>query len=278
MNWRIRGTVLNTEKPLIMGIVNVTPDSFYDGGRYAAADKAIAHGLKLAEEGADLLDIGGESTRPGSSPVPEEEELKRVMPVIERLAREVKIPISVDTCKSAVAEKALAAGAQIVNDISALRFDRRLAEVVRSLQSGLVLMHMQGTPRDMQSAPCYCDTIAEIYRFLEERLEFCTSAGIEEDRLAVDPGIGFGKRLEDNLLILNRLSEFKKLNRPLLVGASRKSFLGKITGLPAEERLEGSLAAAVIACVNGANILRVHDVKETKQALEVAYAIVKSSV
>ena len=276
--WEIKEGVIRLNKPLIMGILNVTPDSFYDGGKYAHVDEAIKRGLEMEKEGADIIDIGGESSRPGSSYVSETEEMERVIPVIENLSAEkINIPISCDTYKSRVAERALSSGAKIINDISALRFDKQMVEVVKKYKPGVVIMHMKGTPKDMQKDPSYTDTIGEIYDFFNKRLTFLTEKGIEEKHIVVDPGIGFGKRLQDNLILLKRLSEFKKLGRPILIGTSRKSFIDKISNVPVEERLEGSLASAVIAYINGARIFRVHDIKETKKVLEVAYAIENSN-
>ncbi len=258
-----------------MGIVNVTPDSFYDGGRYRETDKAVERALTLIEEGADLIDIGGESSRPGSQPVSEAEELKRVIPVIERLAGQVKVPISCDTCKSRVAEAALAAGASIINDISGFRFDPRMPEVVVKAGAGAIVMHMLGTPANMQHSPFYHDVVAEIKAFLKEMMESLVAAGLPQERIVLDPGIGFGKRLQDNLTILKHAGEFAVAGRPVLIGASRKSFIGAILDLPVEKRLEGSLAAAVLALAAGARLFRVHDVRATKAALKVAWAIIQ---
>lgn len=264
---------LDTQSIQIMGIVNTTPDSFYDGGRFYEKEKAVEHALRLAEEGAEIIDIGGESSRPGAQPVSEEEELRRVIPVIEGLRRRSGIPISVDTYKSKVAEKAIEAGANIVNDISALRMDRRMVEVVKKYKVAIVLMHMQGTPSTMQVNPSYEDVLKEIFDFLKERVDFASRNGIAFERIIIDPGIGFGKRLEHNLLILRHLERFKALNRPVLIGVSRKSFIGQILNLPEEERLEGTISAICLSIMKGANILRVHDVKEVRRAVEVAKAI-----
>jgi dihydropteroate synthase len=255
-----------------MGVLNVTPDSFSDGGRFLAPEAALAHGQRLSAEGADLIDVGGESTRPGSDPVPAEEELRRVLPVIERLAALVETPLSIDTCKPAVARAALQAGARFVNDVSALRRDHAMAALVAETGVDVCLMHMKGEPMTMQEDPRYDDVVSEVKAFLEERLTFATVEGIAEARIWLDPGIGFGKTLEHNLELLRRLDEIVALGRPVVVGASRKRFIGALTGRPELERAAGSLAAAVIAFERGAAMLRVHDVAETRDALAVAGA------
>ena len=256
-----------------MGILNVTPDSFSDGGLYLDAEAAAERGLSLAADGADIIDIGGESTRPGADAVPADEEIRRVVPVVEALRKRSPVLISVDTTKADVARHALAAGADIINDISALRFDPGLAGVVAGAGAGLVLMHMKGTPRTMQVAPSYEDLLGEVRGFLEHRLREAVAAGIPAERILVDPGIGFGKRLEHNLTLINRLEVFEDLGRPLVLGPSRKSFIGKILNAPPQERLEGTIAAAVVGVVRGAHILRVHDVREVGRALRIAEAI-----
>ncbi len=256
-----------------MGVVNVTPDSFFDGGKFLEPGQAVERGLELAEQGADILDIGGESSRPGSEPVPAEEELRRVLPVLRGLRRQTGVFISIDTTKRAVAEAALDAGADIINDISALRFDPSLLALAASRSAAVVLMHMLGTPKTMQSAPAYGDVVAEVREFLEEREAAVMAAGVERERIIVDPGIGFGKRLSDNLSLINNLSVFRDLGRPLLVGPSRKSFLGALLDLPAEDRLEGTLAASVLSVVRGAHILRVHDVLAVSRAVRTAEAV-----
>ncbi|MCL4558914.1 MAG: dihydropteroate synthase [Deltaproteobacteria bacterium] len=253
--------------PKIMGIVNVTPDSFSDGGRFFSTDAAVGHGMELCEQGADVLDIGGESTRPGSRPVDAAEEKRRVVPVIERLRQRTNTPISIDTRKSEVAKAALDSGADIVNDISALTYDSRMTGVVRRYGAGVVMMHMKGTPKTMQKAPAYDDVIADILSFLEQRTDDALQKGIDRGHIVVDPGIGFGKTPEHNLSILKHMKAFRALGFPLLVGVSRKSFIGKLTGAGVEGRSYGSVAAAVWAAANGADIVRVHDVKETRQAL-----------
>ncbi len=257
----------------VMGILNVTPDSFYDGGKRLDPPRAIEHGLKLAEDGADIIDIGGESTRPGAPPVSAEEEIERVIPVIRGLRRSVALPLSIDTYKARVARAALEEGADLVNDISALRFDSEMVSLVAAEKVPVVLMHMQGTPQTMQAHPAYRNVLEEVKEFLSSRIRVAVGAGVEPGKIIIDPGIGFGKNLDHNLTLLRGLSAFRSLACPLLVGASRKTFIGKILELGPEERLEGSLAAAVAAVMNGANILRVHDVKEAKRALRVADAL-----
>ncbi len=262
-----RGRLSFGPAPLLMGIVNVTPDSFSDGDRYGDAEAAIEAGLSLATEGADLLDIGGESTRPGAEPVSIEVERERVLPVIRGLAERTETPISIDTRRAGVAAAAIEAGASIVNDISALG-DPEMAAVVKKSGAGLVLMHMQGEPATMQQTPHYQDPVDEIYRWLEERIETALEAGIDRERIAIDPGIGFGKRTGDNCALIRRLGEFHSLGLPLLLGASRKSFLGELLGeSDPGRRLEGSLAAAAGAMAAEAQILRVHDVAPTRRFL-----------
>jgi dihydropteroate synthase len=266
-----------SERPFIMGIVNVTPDSFSDGGSYFSPEQAVAHGLRLAEEGADIIDIGGESTRPGAAPVSAAEETERVLPVIAELAANIDVPLSIDTTKAEVARKALAAGAEIVNDVSALRFDPEMGDVVAAARVPVVLMHMRGTPRTMQYDIHYQSLIDDIREFLEERIEYAVRAGIALENIIIDPGIGFGKSIEqDNLSILKNLAAFTELGRPVLVGTSRKGFIGKLLGTPAHEREEGTAATVAIAIYNGAHIVRVHDVKSMKMVAAVARAIRKS--
>jgi dihydropteroate synthase len=264
------------KRTLVMGILNVTPDSFSDGGRFFALERAVEHARRLTAEGADILDIGGESSRPGAQPVPEEEELRRVVPVIRAIRQESAVPISVDTYKAAVAEAALEAGANIVNDISALRFDPRMVTVVARARVPVVLMHMLGEPRTMQQNPVYTDVVREIKEFLAERIAFARAHGIE--RILIDPGIGFGKTVEHNIEILRRLGELRGLGCPLLIGTSRKSFIGRLGSttaepLPIHERLEGTIASTVIAVLNGAQIVRVHDVASMKRALAIVDAV-----
>ncbi len=265
------------ERPLIMGILNLTPDSFYDGGKFKNKKEAIAEAVKMEEEGADIIDIGGESTRPGSEPVSWKEELKRVMPVLKEVRKKIKIPISIDTYKSEVAKEALEEGAEIVNDISGLSFDKRMAEIVSRYNAYCVIMHIKGRPKTMQKRVYYRDVIKEIYDYLKEKIAYAEKMGIKREKIIIDPGIGFGKKLEHNIEIIRRLGEFKTLNLPILVGHSRKSFIGEILSLPPEERLIGSLAVAVISLLNGAHILRVHDVKATKQVVEIFCAIMKDA-
>ncbi len=267
------GAVDMVRRTAVMGVVNVTPDSFSDGGRYYDADRAVAHGERLAEEGADILDIGGESTRPGAAPVSAAEEVRRVVPVIERLRAKTGVPISIDTFKSEVARAALDAGADIVNDVTALRGDPAMAALVARERVPLVLMHMQGTPQTMQHNPSYENVVEEVVAFLRRKAEEAEDAGIAADAIVVDPGIGFGKNLDHNLALLRGLPALAALGFPLLVGASRKAFIGRILDLGPDERLEGSIAAAVAAALGGAHIIRVHDVKEAVRALRVADAL-----
>jgi dihydropteroate synthase len=279
--WHLPNRVLSLDgRALVMGIVNVTPDSFSDGGRYANTEAAVAHALELVRQGADLLDIGGESSRPGAEPVPEDEELRRVLPVVRELAARTNIPISVDTTKAAVADACLAAGAHVVNDISALRGDPDLAGVVVARRAGVVLMHMRGTPQTMQDDPRYDDVTAEVCRFLEERLQAAAAAGIEAGRVVLDPGIGFGKRTAHNLELLARLGAVRALGRPVLLGVSRKGFLGRVLGRDGvEERLIGSLAVACHAvALKTAQVIRTHDVRETHDAMTLLAAIEQHAV
>jgi len=269
-------------RPRIMGVLNITPDSFSDGGAHLDPERALERGLEMAAEGAELIDIGGESTRPGSDPVSEDEELRRVIPLVEALAPRVAVPISVDTTKAAVAERALDAGARMVNDVSAGRADPRMLQLVAGRGCDLVLMHMQGTPRDMQRDPRYGDVAGEVAEFLRARAAACLEAGIALGRIAIDPGIGFGKTLEHNLELLRSLGELRALSLPICVGLSRKSFIAAIerADLPAKapapsptERLGGSLAALALCVQRGAAILRVHDVRASVQAARVAWAL-----
>lgn len=258
------------DRPLVMGIVNITPDSFSDGGRYLSAEAAIDHALRLAEEGADILDLGGESTRPGAQAVSVEEELARVIPVIEGL-RGAGVALSVDTMKPAVMRAALAAGADMVNDVHALRAPGAL-EVVAATAAGLCLMHMQGEPRTMQARPHYADVVAEVAAFLRQRVEAAECAGIARERILVDPGFGFGKTLEHNLALFKNLGRFADI-APVLVGVSRKSMLGVITGRETADRLAPSVAAALLAVAKGAKVIRVHDVKESVDAMKIWQAM-----
>lgn len=253
----------------IMGILNVTPDSFYDGGQHQTIPTAVAHALQMEAAGADIIDIGGESTRPGAVEISAAEEIERVIPVVKALREKSQVLISVDTYKAEVAEQALAAGAQIINDISGLRFQPSLAQVIAKYNAGVVLMHIQGTPRNMQENPTYANLIDEILDYLKKSVDIALEAGIDPERIIIDPGIGFGKRLMDNYTILKYLAEFRSLGFPLLVGPSRKSFIGKVLDLPPEERLEGTLAAVSAAVLNGANFVRVHDVQATARVVKI---------
>jgi dihydropteroate synthase len=255
-------------RPLVMGIVNVTPDSFSDGGLHATTESAVAHALRLVEDGADLLDVGGESTRPGSTPVPVEEELARVVPVVLALAARTAVPLSIDTSKAEVARQCLRRGAKIINDVTALRGDPEMAAVVREHRAGVVLMHMQGTPATMQLAPHYDDVVEDIAHFFEERLQWAAGQGIEAEQLALDPGIGFGKTFEHNLELLARLGRFQKFGRPVCLGVSRKGFLGRLLDRPVEQRLAGSLAVVCDAVARDAvQVVRVHDVRATRDVV-----------
>jgi dihydropteroate synthase len=255
----------------VMGILNVTPDSFSDGGRYLNIEQAIEHGQKLAEDGADFIDVGGESTRPGSESVSIEEEIRRVIPVIESLAQKIGVPISIDTYKSDVAEAALQVGATIVNDISAMTFDMNMSSIVAKHRASVVLMHIKGTPKTMQMNPSYKNVTEDVKQFLREQVEKAIKANIKQ--IIIDPGIGFGKKFEHNVQLLKELKMFTSLGHPLLVGVSKKSFLGAIMNLPPSERVEGTAAAVTASILNGANIIRVHDVKEMKRVAMVSDAL-----
>ena len=266
------GRVLRLDRPQVMGIVNVTPDSFSDGGHHATVDAAIAHGMRLVDEGADLLDIGGESTRPGAEPVDEATEIARVLPVIEALLARTSVPISIDTTKPGVMRAALAAGAGMVNDVMALRAEGALDAVAAS-KAAVVLMHMAGEPRTMQQSPAYDDVVGEVHRFLADRVFACEMSGIDKRRILIDPGFGFGKALEHNLALLAQLRRFTGIGVPVLAGLSRKSSLGQITGRAVGERVAASVAAHLIAVQNGAMLVRVHDVAPTVDALKVWAAV-----
>lgn len=268
-----------SKKTYVMGILNVTPDSFTDGGRFFMKDSAVEHGIRMVEDGADIIDIGGESTRPGSDPVAYEEEIRRTIPVIESLARRVHVPISIDTYKAGVARQALDAGASMVNDISGLRFDPDMPRAVAEYNVPVVIMHIKGTPRNMQVNPEYEALIPEIIDYLRTSVKIALDAGVDERMILIDPGIGFGKTFNHNLEILNNLHEFTLLEKPLLVGPSRKAFIGKILGdASTSERLEGTAAAVAISIMNGANIVRVHDVKEMVKVARVADAIKRGAI
>jgi dihydropteroate synthase len=274
--WHLPDRVLSIgRRPLILGIVNVTPDSFSDGGLHATTAAAVAHGLELVRQGADLLDIGGESTRPGAQPVALEDELRRVVPVVEALAVAARVPLSVDTSKAEVARASLAAGASAVNDVTGLRGDPAMPDVVRATGAGAVVMHMQGTPATMQLAPHYDDVMAEVSHFFQARLQALADRGIAAERLVLDPGIGFGKTTAHNLEILARLAEFQRFGRPVCLGVSRKGVLGRILGdRPVEQRLAGSLAVVCHALSRDAvQLVRVHDVAETRDAVTAFVAV-----
>ncbi|MEW6410728.1 MAG: dihydropteroate synthase [Nitrospirota bacterium] len=260
-----------------MGVLNVTPDSFSDGGLYIDPSRAVERALEMEEEGADLIDIGGESSRPGSDPVSEEEEIKRVVPVIEKLSHRLKIPISVDTSKSRVAKIAVKAGASIINDISGLRLDPEMVHVVADSGIPVVIMHMKGTPKDMQVNPTYNNVVSEVIEFLKERIKVAIDEGVSKDKIIIDPGIGFGKTVEHNIVILRRLDEFKVLGRPILIGTSRKSFIGKILDLEVNERIEGTAATVAVAILKGAALIRAHDVKEMVRVARMTDAIIRAS-
>jgi dihydropteroate synthase len=262
----------------IMGILNITPDSFSDGGLYATPETAVAQGLKLIAEGADILDVGGESTRPGSDSVSIDEEKKRALPVITELRKQSDILISIDTTKAEVARAALDAGADIINDISAGRFDQAMLGLAAERAAPIILMHMQGNPKTMQNNPYYADLLPEILTFFKQRIAAAESQGIPRNHIIIDPGIGFGKRQEDNLSLLKNLQVLNTLGLPVLIGISRKSFIGRILGDPPAERLEGTIASALIGVLHGAHILRVHDVAAVKKAITVAEAIMHQNV
>lgn len=272
-----RGRVLDlSRRPHIMGVLNVTPDSFSDGDRYLDPQLALRRAEQLIEEGADIIDIGGESTRPGADPVSLSEELGRVLPVVEGLSSPEGVIISVDTYKSQVAQRAIDAGAHLINDPSGLRFDSQIAQVIARAGAGLVIMHIKGKPKDMQINPQYDDLMGEIYSWLDQGAQLALQAGVARERIVVDPGLGFGKRLQDNLVILRRLDELKGLGYPILIGPSRKSFIGEVLGLPVEDRLEGTAAAVALGVAKGAKILRVHDVKGLGRVARMAYAIAEA--
>ncbi len=268
------GDCLDLSQPRVMGILNVTPDSFSDGGRHVTIDAAVARGRRMVEEGASIIDIGGESTRPGADPVSVDEELKRVVPVIERLTKEISVPVSVDTRKAKVMREAVAAGAGMINDVAALREEGAL-ETAAELGVPVCLMHMQGTPDTMQKAPVYTDVVKTVAGFLSGRVEACLAAGIPRHNLLVDPGFGFGKRLAHNIALLKHLDDIVSLGLPVLVGMSRKSMIGQLLDRPLDERVFGSVAAAVVAVMKGAIVVRTHDVGPTLDALKVAAAVLE---
>jgi len=258
----------------LMGVLNLTPDSFSDGGLFTDVNKAVDHALQMEADGADIIDIGGESTRPGAERISIKEELHRVMPVIERLVGRVSVPISIDTYKSDVAREALSSGVDIVNDISGLRFDAKMAQTAAEFGAAVIIMHIKGQPKNMQVNPHYSDLLGEIFEFLRDSKGIAMDAGISLDRIAIDPGIGFGKRLTDNYEILRRLKELQGLGCPILVGPSRKSFIGNVLNLPPDNRLEGTAAAVACAIWNGAAMVRVHDIKDMKRVVRIADLIV----
>ena len=268
---KARNHTLNlTKKTYVMGVINVTPDSFSgDGLCELKIDSIIRHAEKMVKDGADILDIGGESSRPGAKPVSLKEELQRITPIIKKLSKRIKIPISIDTYKSAVAEQAIDNGASIVNDISGLRFDPKMAKVISKTKAAVVVMHIKGRPRNMQKNPRYKDVVGEVIDYLKNSLNIAQRAGVSQDKIIIDPGIGFGKTTKDNLTILKKLNEFKSLGFPLLIGVSRKSFIGNVLNVPVEQRLIGTAASVAFAVSRGANIVRVHDVKEISQVVKI---------
>jgi len=277
LSWKCRDRVLEVgTRPLIMGILNVTPDSFSDGGNFFDRNSAVEHGLQMVRDGADILDVGGESTRPGAAEVSADDEAARVVPVIEALSKQTHAVISVDTWKASIARRAIDAGARIINDVSALTHDADMPRVVMESGAGVVLMHMQGTPRTMQQAPHYDDVVTDVSRYLQTRVQTLEAMGVHRESLAVDPGIGFGKTVEHNVSLLANLASLASLQRPVVVGLSRKSFLGKLTGCEVSERLAPSLAGLVYGVLHGAHVMRVHDVKESCQAVAVAVRLMES--
>ena len=269
-----RGRVVRCDRrPLLMGIVNVTADSFYDGGRYARSEQAVAHALDLVEQGADILDIGGESTRPGATPIDEEVELAHVIPVVAELARRTPVPISIDTTKAEVARRGLDCGASIINDVSALRWDPAMASIIARAGAAVVLMHMQGTPQTMQQSPQYDDVVRDVRQFLQARLQVALEAGISRSNIILDPGFGFGKLVSHNLVLLRQLSSLSTLGCPLLVGLSRKGFIGQIIDRPVQDREWGTAAAVALAVERGAKIIRVHDVAMMADVVKLTVAL-----
>ena len=273
-----RGNILDLgSRTHIMGILNVTPDSFSDGGLYNDTAKACVRAREMAAQGADVIDIGGESTRPGAEPLSEEEELRRIIPIIKHLTAELTVPISVDTYKAAVAKKALAAGASIVNDISGLRFSSDMAKVAADYGAAVVIMHIKGTPRDMQQNPVYDDVVVDVMSYLEDGIAIAVKAGVDREKILIDPGIGFGKTLEHNLTLLNRLDEFRSLGRPIVLGTSRKKFIGTILGIPVpEQRVDGTAPTLALGIERGANVVRVHDVARMAQVVRMTDAVLRS--
>jgi dihydropteroate synthase len=269
--------ILFGARTLVMGILNVTPDSFSDGGRFISHHDAVEEGVHMVEAGADMLDVGGESTRPGSDTVSAQEELRRVIPVIRALAKRVDVPISVDTTKAAVAREAIASGAEIINDVSAMRFDKDMPKTAAETGAGLILMHMRGMPKTMQTGSLtYQSLIEDIIDFLRERLQAAQSSGLSSERTMIDPGIGFGKTVEDNMRLLKHLARFKILGRPILTGVSRKSFIGGVIGGDAQERVEGTAAAVAVSVISGSSVVRVHDVGIMKKVVAMTDAIMRA--
>ncbi len=278
LEWKCRDQIIKiSEQPLVMGILNVTPDSFSDGGNFTDHNKAISHAKKMLKDGADIIDIGGESTRPGATKVSSEDEIKRVIPVIQELNETTDAIISIDTTKATVAKAAIDAGAHIINDISALTHDPRMELVAKESDAGIILMHMQETPETMQNNPEYKDVVKEVHDYLLQRMKKLIAAGIDKKSLAIDPGIGFGKTVEHNINLIKNLNVLTKTNTPVIVGLSRKSFLGKLTGKDVSDRLASSLAGLVISAINGANIMRVHNVSESYDAILTTMALNKSN-
>ena len=277
MVWKTRTLTLTFDRPVMMGILNVTPDSFSDGGQYLNPDQAVVQAAKIIQEGADILDLGAESTRPNAKPISEEEELKRLLPALEKIKNQFQIPISIDTTKSQVARKALELGADVINDVSGLKQDPQMAKVIREFGAGAVLMHRRGTPETMQLLTDYKDLIEDVIRELSESVEIAESNGISADQIVIDPGIGFSKTAGQSFKILERLGELKRLGRPILVGPSRKSFIHSVTKLAPDKRLFGTTAACVLAYERGAQIFRVHDVWAIKEALAVTQAVINSN-
>lgn len=277
MVWELRDRTLTIDKKtLVMGVINLTPDSFSDGGLYQARTKAVERARAMVNEGADIIDLGAESTRPGSESISVDEECARLLPALKTIRDELDVPISVDTYKSRVAAEALTLGADIINDITGFHFDPKLPRTIAEFHAGCVLMHIKGTPKDMQHDPRYEDLWTEIIDYLQSSLHRAAEAGIKPESIVLDPGIGFGKRLEDNYTIIKELDRLTVFGRPVLVGPSRKSFIGLALNLPVDDRLEGSLAAAVLAIANGADILRVHDIRATRRAATLTDAILRT--
>lgn len=265
------------KKTHVMGVLNVTPDSFSDGGKFLDKEKAVKHALKMVKDGADIIDVGGESTRPGAKPLSEKEELERIIPVIDAITKKVKVPVSIDTYKYEIAKQSLEAGASMINDISGLRSDKRMASLAAEYQVPVVIMHMQGTPQNMQKDPKYKSVVGEILGFLREQSDRAIAAGIKSDMIIVDPGIGFGKTVEHNLIILSKLSEFGSLGLPIAIGTSRKSFIGTTLGLEVDDRLEGTATTMALSISQGANIVRVHDVKEMVRVARMTDAVIRAA-